>query len=720
MDGRIKDLYFRNNLIIGNYYQKVQPGEKLIDFMAAVMASGGQFTDSEVSGNIIAGCDNTGFAAPGGDCKAQPVGPWTFRDNVVHSCKIGWIAYTTDSGCIGISNFVGYKLEDGVITHFEANDVRASKILITDTTRGVMLGTGKIAGEHRNLLTDSYIGGTALHQFPSAYAGREQECSDLNGFLISFATATVKRIPPTPTMLPWRSLISDALFESTLVVKNVIFENFKEGLVPGCKRNRIFTSNDYASDASANTYISNVIKNNIGSTNLFYFQNPNPEWIGIEDCGGWMCTGIINIIVKDLDGSFIGSPSTIIPNNRKVGKDRCTLSIDMNGYICNNLNWGLLTFESLDADRQTRLITPINISSADGFRNDINTYMDHGWDGFYTSLLRLSRFHSIVQTNKNYLIEYKGTLPNVLRFQLQAADPSDWVVARQRYTNPQIVLVLKKGQQIKPNIPRNGVNISVTDPCGANVYHGGEQTIEFKMTGEATCDINLVVSNGVKGEVRYKMDIDDFFRQDGPSAFIDNVAWILGIDLTRVRVTNVIKGSTIVSFEVLSQYQYETINSETYQQIEEDNQWIISKLRESFEAGKLNLFESEILDLSFRSTMKNYEFQPSQSLTDTKSIILIGVIIGATVLLVTAFYCTYKQYRRKAKVNPQNNIQNDNLAKYSINNGAVAATNLTIDESNLDNTENKLDWTTESSSKKIYQSKFISYFIIIISDPEWS
>ena len=44
--------------------------------------------------------------------------------------------------------------------------------------------------------------------------------------------------------------------------------------------------------------------------------------------------------------------------------------------------------------------------------------MDHGWDGFYTSQKRLTRFPAQILTNKAYTINYTGTPPQNMRYKL--------------------------------------------------------------------------------------------------------------------------------------------------------------------------------------------------------------------------------------------------------------------------------------------------------------
>ena len=70
----------------------------------------------------------------------------------------------------------------------------------------------------------------------------------------------------------------------------------------------------------------------------------------------------------------------------------------MNAYFCADPDQelppqiGVLVFESLDQDSRTRTVSPVIITNESGYENIINSFMDHAWDGFYTSQNRLSRF----------------------------------------------------------------------------------------------------------------------------------------------------------------------------------------------------------------------------------------------------------------------------------------------------------------------------------------
>ena len=64
----------------------------------------------------------------------------------------------------------------------------------------------------------------------------------------------------------------------------------------------------------------------------------------------------------------------------------------------------MLIFESLDADKEDREIQPVILTGPNGYSNTLNSMMDHGWEGFYTSQLRLSRFPAMIEAGKDYTI----------------------------------------------------------------------------------------------------------------------------------------------------------------------------------------------------------------------------------------------------------------------------------------------------------------------------
>ena len=95
------------------------------------------------------------------------------------------------------------------------------------------------------------------------------------------------------------------------------------------------------------------------------------------------------------------SEFTLVSNNPDASNSfkNCKLESVWNNYYCSTNNIGLLYFDSLDGDTWDRSIQPIVIESDGGYKNTLNSMMDHVWDGFYTGQLRLSRFPAMVEVD---------------------------------------------------------------------------------------------------------------------------------------------------------------------------------------------------------------------------------------------------------------------------------------------------------------------------------
>ena len=664
-DGQSSYITYTNNLNIGNRDRgiKADVADHAVDFTAMIYADS-LLISSTVSNNILVGCEKNCLVSKGGKCSSQTTGPYTFANNVAHSGETGWLADAPDAVCNGITHFTGYKLEIGVVTYFKSQNIQASNLLISDTEIGVTLNTGAITDDTTITLRDSHLIGLGLVSDPSAYWNKT-ECNGLVGTYISVSTVGAKSIPPTSSQLPWYKVKSDHIWKATYTITGVTFENFDDSLVSGCSANRAINTNPYASDSSAATKLSNINHINVANTNRIFFANPDDAWIGLDDCGGWYCTGPKNIIVQDLDGSLFGQIASIIPLNKGVYNSRCSVSLAENAYICAEVGWGVLTFESLDADALTRILSPINVTNADGYRNDINNYMDHLWDGFYTSLKRLSRYHSIVETAKDYLVKFTSTVPNALRWQLEGANsPSDWVTAQYRYTTPQSVKVTDNdGNTINPKYIQSAgetTGIAESDTCGANVYIVADRKLTLKLTGEDTCRIQVKLINAIQASIRYSVTIEEFFALDGPTAFIDRVAAILNINPASIRITEIRSGSTIINFDLEADYQEDTSESDKAAK-EQLNGWV-TVLTDSVSNNDLSLFGSKILNSSFKTNLiRGDEDSTSESHSNKKkTVIIVASSVGFVALAIGSFFM-YKRHvaarNSKAKVHTEKQVR---------------------------------------------------------------
>ena len=73
---------------------------------------------------------------------------------------------------------------------------------------------------------------------------------------------------------------------------------------------------------------------------------------------------------------------------------------------------GILLIDSQDPDREDRSMQPIYYKQeGTKIKNKLNAFMDHAWDGFYTSQKRIQMFPGLVDATPGnvYEVEFTGT-----------------------------------------------------------------------------------------------------------------------------------------------------------------------------------------------------------------------------------------------------------------------------------------------------------------------
>ena len=91
-----------------------------------------------------------------------------------------------------------------------------------------------------------------------------------------------------------------------------------------------------------------------------------------------------------------------------------------------------------------------------------------------------------------------------------------------------------------------------TSLCGSNKFFYKNYTIHFVVTGDPNCKVRVTLTNSIQLTARFAMNIDDFFRDDGVTRFINRMCALLSInDTSRVKVVGVYAGSVNVITHIL-------------------------------------------------------------------------------------------------------------------------------------------------------------------------
>ena len=105
-----------------------------------------------------------------------------------------------------------------------------------------------------------------------------------------------------------------------------------------------------------------TVCNNCSKEAYAFFSPPSPGGLGwFGGCGNILCTGKNNYIIQDIGGSFLGQPGTLIANNSDIGdnSDGCTHIPEINGHECTRTDFGVLEYESIAPDFNTRIMWPV-------------------------------------------------------------------------------------------------------------------------------------------------------------------------------------------------------------------------------------------------------------------------------------------------------------------------------------------------------------------------
>ena len=127
---------------------------------------------------------------------------------------------------------------------------------------------------------------------------------------------------------------------------------------------------------------------------------------------------------------------------------------------------------------------------------------------------------------------------------------SDWMIFSIYYPFPNSIQVQVNNVVVKPILilntgPEKAVNTSV---CGSNIFFYKNYTIQFVVTGDSNCMVRVSLTNSVQLTLHFAMDINDFWRVNGPTRLVDRVCAVFGIvDQSRVKIASIYTGSVSVT-----------------------------------------------------------------------------------------------------------------------------------------------------------------------------
>ena len=338
------------------------------------------------------------------------------------------------------------------------------------------------------------------------------------------------------------------------------------------------------------------------SVNLFdvdhsakiFLDRPSRGKINPTDCVDMHCDGLKKNLIKDDDGSFLGSPGTVISqaeygwgsNQLGFGEFRipkelladndghliepttlydhvgivrneslCQSRSTWQAYECHGIDHKIMTIESMDADTLKRRLSPIAVLSDTKYLDLINGPEDYGWCFGYTCQTRLSSFMSIIANGHSFDVYLTSTPPETLRFRILNANAMFKVRLSMHYFTSMRIDLYLNGKYIEPSnaIYENGhmellkyddttlsnYKPTVHNASGVNLYHKPDRKVYFAMDGTSIIDLKIAPVLFVRFGVP-AVTPEQFFSKN---TVIGNFAYLLDIEPSKIRRVEIIRAS---------------------------------------------------------------------------------------------------------------------------------------------------------------------------------
>ena len=558
-------------------------------------------TNLKLRDNSAAGSDFIGFHIDGEHCdEVDPAREWF--GNIAHSNLHGINMLYNDGHprCSKVSKFTCYVNWDWGVFTYTRQRMQFEDLVLVDNRVGLHAIVYE-PGSLDHICSDKYVSVS-----DSLFVGNSDvvNCSVLlskprhesrtifwrshsakNGGNVGFTLSTFMSGSGNVPNKPYDRLLSYSSISGVTRMNGVTFANF----LNSCG-DKAIQSHSESGDAMHPVEIRDSFRSNVDEGATYFVFRPLLSWVDPSDCVDMDCDGPKKVLIKMLDDSFFGMSgelvaqsefewdgdpqrglgdyrvplalqtntdgsrvniSDVYPNKGIYRDANCEYKPDWQSYFCPGSNHEMMIIESLDADTETRRISPVGLA-AGSFIDLINGPMDHGWCLGYTCQERISTFYSIVRVGLNYSIAFTGTNPQVLRFFMLNADVSRAIVVGLYYPNPQRLDVYNGENFVVPTnamLAEDNLKYSDTrDPSvrddhiptvdlnpGANFFDRSTLTMYFVVKGDAKIKLETTMVIQLRFDMA-SITVDAFFEEK----IVSNIAYLLGIPESRIRVTNIV------------------------------------------------------------------------------------------------------------------------------------------------------------------------------------
>lgn len=382
-------------------------------------------TGNDVSSNLIQGSEGIGAAISGVPCSTKD--SFQFKDNTYGSIDlVGVLMHSRGQNeCQWSGDMAIYHTQKGIIQSAKAvrnQGYMMEFMRVAETQGSLILRHGSLNSRINNAwIQNNFVSALLRTDCPECFQRDARSCKSGWGMQLSLSSLTGESFPFRKDPLGYDVLcVPTSTFQSAFV-RNNLFHNFKQSYGTGfesCQnsRNVVLRNHGSASDATAAHYLRNTTCESCDAQSLIFIEDPKPNWQGwFGGCGDFNCTGLRNVLVQDVDGSFFGSPVSAISMNTHIAdapgmRNVCLSNPQTNTFRCSAPDFASFEFEGISPDRRKLQSSPVYVDNG-VWRNKLNLWREWEWQGPEPLNLRQNTFQTLIQLNKSYVIDYSGSRP---------------------------------------------------------------------------------------------------------------------------------------------------------------------------------------------------------------------------------------------------------------------------------------------------------------------
>ena len=523
------------------------------------------------------------------------------NNNEAYGSLVGMFALAEQQGeCRIISPFKAWKNAHlGIVTVDQGANIKVKGAVLADNHQGVSLNFVRTGWESFSTIEDSVIlGSTDASVCGASETCRAVSQADTRGLgCNSEFGASWRRVgivmpqytnkpktcegdfqggvcrPPNKVhrmcSLPWENRFGNLnVKHAKLNINNTVFAHWKTTDCSG--KSRAIASNPSQPDFNPRTTLSKITwdSSTVDADARFQLGDASYQTHEASACSGVMgsCDAVNYFTVVDADGSSISSAwddgsdvrgesfTMLSAFNPTIARaDKCIADADTKSIVCRDYEMTRLVLES-DPERFTkRRLGPTTITKYSDTPKyeaaDNRTSWSVGpFPQGCSCQKHFAQFTMEVESGLEYDVFTTAVLQDKNRISFNSADERECIVAKFLFSKPQAleVHVASKDGGRGDLVPKGetGAMPTVDDPSGTNLHHPQERKLYVTLCGGPQNAFWIDYTSKIQVTATIAMTVDEFFatedpntRTTGTDSFITNVALLLGIPNSQIKVT---------------------------------------------------------------------------------------------------------------------------------------------------------------------------------------